>query len=66
MTHLIKRLDRIEAQFNGDAGVKPSVVLIAEPNGEVMAALCMDGSNASRREGESEAAFIDRVEIMKA
>lgn len=65
MTHLSKRLDRLEAQRGGYAIAGPSVIFFAEPDGEVMAALFMDGSNASRLDDETESAFIARVtEVM--
>lgn len=61
MRHLSKRLDRLEAQRDGYAIDGLSVILFGEPDGEVMAALFMDGSNASRLDHETESAFIARV-----
>lgn len=62
MTHLRKRLDRLEAQRGGDAVAGPSVIFIGEVGGETHWALFRGGSGASRLEGESEAAFIARAE----
>jgi hypothetical protein len=62
MTHLSKRLDRLEAQRGGGAVAVPSVIFIAEPDGEVIAALFVGGSGSSRLGSESEAAFISRAE----
>ena len=62
MMQLRKRLDRLEAQRGGDAFAGPSVIFIAEAGGETHWALFRGGSGASRREGESEAAFIARAE----
>jgi hypothetical protein len=62
MTHLSKRLDRLEAQRGGDAVTGPSVIFIAEAGGETHAALFRGGSGASRLDGETEAAFIARAE----
>lgn len=62
MVQLSKRLDRLEAQRGGYAVAGPPVIFIAEPGGEVMAALFTDGSSTSRHEGESEAAFTARAE----
>lgn len=64
MTRLRTRLDRLEAQRCGGAVAGPSVIFIAEADGEAMAALFLGGSGASRLDGETEAAFIERVNEM--
>lgn len=61
MTRLRTRLDRLEAQHGGGAVTGPSVIFIAEADGEALAALFLGGSGASRLEGETEAAFIERA-----
>lgn len=61
MIRLRTRLDRLEAQRGGCAVTAPSVIYICEADGEAMAALFLGGSGASRLEGETEAAFIDRA-----
>ena len=60
LTDLRKRLDRLEAQ-RGGAVAGPSVVFIAEADGEAIAALFVGGGGASRLEDETEAAFVSRA-----
>lgn len=64
MTRLRTRLDRLEAQRGGGAVAGPSVIFIAEAGGETHAAIFRGGSGASRLEGETESAFIARVDEM--
>ncbi len=54
MTHLSKRLNRLEAQRDGDAVAGSSIIFI----GEVIVARFVGGACASRNEGETEPAFI--------
>lgn len=61
MTHLSKRLDRLEAQCGTGAVAGPSIIYTCEAEGEAMAAIFLGGSGASRMGGEPEAAFISRV-----
>lgn len=62
---LRQRLDRLEAQRGGGAATGPSVIFIGEVGGETHWALFRGGSGASRLDGETEAAFIARVENVK-
>ena len=64
MTRLRTRLDRLEAQRGGGAVAGPSVIFINEADGETRAAIFRGGSGASRLDGETEAAFIGRMNEM--
>jgi hypothetical protein len=59
--NLQKRLERLEAQRGVGAVAGPSVIFIAESDGETHAALFPGGSGASRLDGEVESAFVRRV-----
>lgn len=64
MTHLRKRLDRLEAQRGGGAVAGPSVIFINEACGETRAAIFRGGSGASRLDGETESAFVTRAKSL--
>ena len=61
MTHIRNRLDRLEAKRGSGTDAVPSVIFLAEAGGEVMAALFVGGGDGSRRDGESEQAFVERA-----
>lgn len=61
MSHLRKRLDRLEALRGGGVDAGPLIIFVAEAGGEVHAALVSGGGALARETGESVCTFIERA-----